>query len=99
MQSILRGRIPDELFSLARFIGVSRPGDELSASHLPTPARVAAGRCEMLGSPLAISSTECHAARCRRETGLVPRPGRHCIHRQAWAYRRWPTRPTVSAPG
>ena len=46
----------DELFELARFVGVTRPGHDLSGDGLPS------GRVSLLEVPaLAISSTDCRA--------------------------------------
>jgi nicotinate-nucleotide adenylyltransferase len=63
LESILSWQDFDELFSLARFIGVSRPGYELSASHLAKHLReLPPDTLQMLEIPaLAISSTECRA--------------------------------------
>lgn len=65
LAQILTWRGAEELFGLAHFIGVSRPGTELAApsvDHLP------ADRITLLDVPaLAISSTDC---RCRVREGL-----------------------------
>jgi nicotinate-nucleotide adenylyltransferase len=57
LSQILSWRGADQLFDLARFVGVSRPGSELSGhtvSHLPQD------KVELLEVPaLAISSTDC----------------------------------------
>jgi nicotinate-nucleotide adenylyltransferase len=69
LEQILSWRQADELFSLAHFIGVTRPGYDLSAYHLPT------GSVSLIEVPaLAISST---AVRARVAAGepvwyLVP---------------------------
>ncbi|WP_114560324.1 nicotinate-nucleotide adenylyltransferase [Desertihabitans aurantiacus] len=59
LAKILTWRGADELFDLAHFVGVSRPGTELRApavDHLP------AERVTLVGVPaLAISSTDCRA--------------------------------------
>jgi nicotinate-nucleotide adenylyltransferase len=52
--AILSWRDADELFSLAHFIGVTRPGYELEDDHLP------AGSVTLVEVPaMAISSTDC----------------------------------------
>lgn len=54
LAQILTWKNVDELFSLAQFVGVSRPGHELSAEGLPSE------RLSLLEIPaLAISSTDC----------------------------------------
>ncbi len=69
LQSILTWRNNHELFQLAHFIGVTRPGHELDTSGLPE------GRVTLIEVPaMAISSTDC---RVRVEAGnpvwyLVP---------------------------
>ncbi|MFI7587031.1 nicotinate-nucleotide adenylyltransferase [Spongisporangium articulatum] len=56
LEQILSWKDSEELFSLAYFIGVTRPGHDLDGSHLP-PDRV-----RLLEVPaLAISSTDCRA--------------------------------------
>ncbi|HNP58712.1 MAG TPA: nicotinate-nucleotide adenylyltransferase [Gordonia sp. (in: high G+C Gram-positive bacteria)] len=103
LESILSWQDFDELFSLARFIGVSRPGYELSASHLAKHLReLPPDTLQMLEIPaLAISSTECRA---RAAAGkpvwyLVPDGVVQYIAKRG-LYRRWPhPGPTVSAPG
>lgn len=58
LSQILSWKGADELFDLARFIGVTRPGYELSDRHLP-PDTVT-----LVDVPaLAISSTDCRARR------------------------------------
>ncbi|MGL5866451.1 MAG: nicotinate-nucleotide adenylyltransferase [Dermatophilaceae bacterium] len=53
---ILSWKDSDELFGMARFIGVTRPGYELSESGLP------ADRVDLMEVPaMAISSTDCRA--------------------------------------
>jgi nicotinate-nucleotide adenylyltransferase len=56
LAKILSWKDTDQVFALAKFIGVTRPGFELSAAHLPedsvSPVRVPA---------MAISSTDCRA--------------------------------------
>lgn len=57
LEKILTWRGWEEMFDLATFVGVSRPGFELSATHL---AETGDGRVHLLEIPaLAISSTEC----------------------------------------
>ncbi len=59
LATILTWQNTEDLFSLARFVGVSRPGYELAASHL---AEIADDRLDLIEVPaLAISSTECRA--------------------------------------
>ncbi|MFD6419527.1 nicotinate-nucleotide adenylyltransferase [Streptomyces sp. NPDC060194] len=54
LSQILSWRDPEELFSLAHFIGVTRPGHELTDDGLPT------GKVSLVEVPaLAISSTDC----------------------------------------
>jgi nicotinate-nucleotide adenylyltransferase len=60
LAQILTWKDADELFALAHFIGVTRPGHHLSTEGLPT------GRVSLLEVPaMAISSTDCRA-RVRR---------------------------------
>ncbi|GAA4506381.1 nicotinate-nucleotide adenylyltransferase [Brevibacterium yomogidense] len=62
LAQILSWKDVDELFSLAHFVGVSRPGHDLTGDGLPT------GRLSLLQIPaLTISSTDC---RQRAERGL-----------------------------
>jgi len=62
LAQILSWKDADELFELARFVGVTRPGHQLSADGLP------GDRVSMLEVPaLAISSTDCRARVCRGE--------------------------------
>ena len=57
LEKILTWRGWEEMFGLANFVGVSRPGFELSDTHL---AQIDDGRVHLLEIPaLAISSTEC----------------------------------------
>jgi nicotinate-nucleotide adenylyltransferase len=54
LTKMISWRDTDELFSLARFVGCTRPGHRLSVTHLP------AERVSLIEIPaLAISSTEC----------------------------------------
>ena len=81
LAEILSWKDVDELFELAQFVGVTRPGHELSGAGLP------ADRVSLLEVPaMAISSTAC---RERVRTGepvwyLVPGRGRP-VHRKIWA--------------
>nr|WP_272905471.1 nicotinate-nucleotide adenylyltransferase [Sediminivirga luteola] len=62
LSQILTWKNVDEMFSLAHFVGVTRPGHELSSTGLPT------GKVSLLEVPaLAISSTDC---RRRVQEGL-----------------------------
>lgn len=103
LESILSWQDFDELFSLAHFVGVSRPGYELSATHLAKHLReLPPDTLQMLEIPaLAISSTECRA---RAGAGrpvwyLVPDGVVQYIAKRG-LYRRWPhDGPSVTAPG
>jgi nicotinate-nucleotide adenylyltransferase len=54
LEQILTWRQADELFELAHFVGVTRPGYDLDAHHLPT------GSVSLIEVPaMAISSTDC----------------------------------------
>ncbi|MDG4772367.1 nicotinate-nucleotide adenylyltransferase [Solwaraspora sp. WMMD792] len=56
LEKILSWKDTDTMFELAHFIGVTRPGFELSAAHLP------ADTVSLVEVPaMAISSTECRA--------------------------------------
>jgi nicotinate-nucleotide adenylyltransferase len=56
LEQILSWRQADELFDLAHFVGVTRPGYDLNAHHLPT------GSVSLVEVPaMAISSTACRA--------------------------------------
>jgi nicotinate-nucleotide adenylyltransferase len=56
LEQILSWRQADELFDLAHFVGVTRPGYDLDAHHLPT------GSVSLIEVPaMAISSTACRA--------------------------------------
>ncbi|HEX5598303.1 MAG TPA: nicotinate-nucleotide adenylyltransferase [Micromonosporaceae bacterium] len=56
LEKILSWKDTDEMFDLAHFIGVTRPGFELSAGHLPADA------VSLIQVPaMAISSTDCRA--------------------------------------
>ena len=103
LESILSWQDFDEMLALARFVGVSRPGYELSATHLAKHLReLPPDTLQMLEIPaLAISSTECRAraAAARPVWYLVPDGGVQYIAKRG-LYRRWPhPGPSVSAPG
>jgi nicotinate-nucleotide adenylyltransferase len=56
LEAILSWKDTDTMFSLAHFVGVTRPGYELSATHLPEDA------VSLVEVPaMAISSSECRA--------------------------------------
>ncbi|GAB3813681.1 nicotinate-nucleotide adenylyltransferase [Micromonospora zhanjiangensis] len=56
LEKILSWKDTDRMFELAHFIGVTRPGFELSAAHLPADA------VSLVQVPaMAISSTDCRA--------------------------------------
>ena len=56
LDKILSWKEPDQLFELAHFVGVTRPGFELSDAHLP------AATVSLVQVPaMAISSTDCRA--------------------------------------
>jgi nicotinate-nucleotide adenylyltransferase len=56
LDKILSWKDTDEMFALAHFVGVTRPGFELSAAHLP------ADTVSLVEVPaMAISSTDCRA--------------------------------------
>ncbi|GAA3034913.1 nicotinate-nucleotide adenylyltransferase [Gordonia defluvii] len=103
LESILSWQDFDEMLALARFVGVSRPGYELSATHLAKHLReLPPDTLQMLEIPaLAISSTECRAraAAARPVWYLVPDGVVQYIAKRG-LYRRWPhPGPSVSAPG
>jgi nicotinate-nucleotide adenylyltransferase len=56
LAKILSWKDADQVFELARFIGVTRPGFELSAAHLPADTV-----CLVQVPAMAISSTACRA--------------------------------------
>jgi nicotinate-nucleotide adenylyltransferase len=56
LAKILSWKDADQVFELARFIGVTRPGFELSAEHLPADTV-----CLVQVPAMAISSTACRA--------------------------------------
>jgi nicotinate-nucleotide adenylyltransferase len=56
LEQILSWRQAEELFALAHFIGVTRPGYRLDSEHLPS------GSVSLVDVPaMAISSTDCRA--------------------------------------
>ncbi|MEU6077737.1 nicotinate-nucleotide adenylyltransferase [Micromonospora sp. NPDC047074] len=62
LERILSWKDLDEIFELAHFIGVTRPGFELTAAHLPADA------VSLVQVPaMAISSTDCRARVARGE--------------------------------
>ncbi|GAB3860140.1 nicotinate-nucleotide adenylyltransferase [Micromonospora andamanensis] len=62
LERILSWKDLDEIFELAHFIGVTRPGFELTAAHLP------ADTVSLVQVPaMAISSTDCRARVARGE--------------------------------
>ncbi|MFT3900491.1 MAG: nicotinate-nucleotide adenylyltransferase [Gordonia sp. (in: high G+C Gram-positive bacteria)] len=102
LESILSWQEFDELFALAHFIGVSRPGYELSATHLAKQlATLPPDTLQMLEIPaLAISSTECRARAAAGQPVwyLVPDGVVQYIAKRG-LYRRWPNSgPSVTAP-
>ena len=83
MAQILCWKDIEELWSLAHFVGVTRPGHVLDGmgrndvSLMEVPA-------------MAISSTDCRTG-CGRQSRLVPRAGRRGpVHRQVRTVRRRP---------
>jgi nicotinate-nucleotide adenylyltransferase len=83
LAQILTWKSPDELFQLAHFIGVTRPGHTLSRDGLPQE------RVSLLEVPaMTISSTDCRA-RVRRgdpvwylvPDGVVQYIGKHSLYR------------------
>ncbi len=81
IEQIMRWKDTDEMFRMAHFVGVTRPGHHLSLHGLP------ADRVSELEIPaLAISSTDIRRPRRGRAPGLVPGAGRRgAVHRQARA--------------
>jgi nicotinate-nucleotide adenylyltransferase len=56
LEKLLSWKDPDQIFALAHFVGVTRPGFELSDAHLP------ADTVSLVQVPaMAISSTDCRA--------------------------------------
>jgi nicotinate-nucleotide adenylyltransferase len=83
LAQILTWKSPDELFELAHFIGVTRPGHTLTRDGLPQE------RVSLLEVPaMTISSTDCRA-RVRRgdpvwylvPDGVVQYIGKHSLYR------------------
>jgi len=83
LAQILSWRQAEEMFQLARFIGVTRPGHILDGTGLP------AGRVSLMEVPaLAISSTDCRARVARGEPvwylvpdGVVQYIAKHQLYR------------------
>ncbi|MGV9857083.1 nicotinate-nucleotide adenylyltransferase [Gordonia sp. NPDC003425] len=98
LESILSWQDWEELFELATFVGVSRPGYELNASHLATHlSTLPPDTLHLMEIPaLAISSTDCRsrAAGGRPVWYLVPDGVVQYI-----AKRRLYRRPKVDSPG
>ena len=83
LEKIFTWRGWEELFDLATFVGVSRPGFELSATHL---TNIDSERIHLIEIPaLAISSTECR----RRAAGDPGRRPRSRAARRARPRRTW----------
>jgi nicotinate-nucleotide adenylyltransferase len=98
LESILSWQDWEELFELANFIGVSRPGYELDAKHLTKHlATLPADTLQLLEIPaLAISSTEC------RSRAAIGRPVWYLVPDgvvQYIAKRRLYRAPRASSPG
>ena len=79
LAQILTWKDAEELFALAHFIGVTRPGHTLTDDGLP------ADRVSLLEVPaMAISSTDCRERVTPGRAGLVPRARRRrAVRRQA----------------
>lgn len=98
LESILSWQDWEELFGLARFVGVSRPGYELDATHLAHHLEaMPADTLHLLEIPaLAISSTEC------RTRALQGRPVWYLVPDgvvQYIAKRKLYRAPRASSPG
>jgi nicotinate-nucleotide adenylyltransferase len=84
LQQILDWKNSDELFRLAHFVGVTRPGHRLSMAGLPED------RVSLMEVPaMAISSTDCRARVAKGEPvwylvpdGVVQYIGKHNLYRQ-----------------
>jgi nicotinate-nucleotide adenylyltransferase len=84
LQQILSWKSSDELFSLAHFVGVTRPGHVLSGVGLP------ADRVSLVEVPaMAISSTDCRSRVAKGEPvwylvpdGVVQYIAKHNLYRQ-----------------
>ncbi|GAB86461.1 putative nicotinate-nucleotide adenylyltransferase [Gordonia rubripertincta NBRC 101908] len=103
LESILSWQDWEELFDLARFVGVSRPGYELDATHLAQHlAQMPDDTLHLLEIPaLAISSTECRtrAALGRPVWYLVPDGVVQYIAKRKLYRAPRASSPGVSAPG
>jgi nicotinate-nucleotide adenylyltransferase len=84
LQQILDWKSSDELFALAHFVGVTRPGHRLSTAGLPED------RVSLMEVPaMAISSTDCRARVAKGEPvwylvpdGVVQYIAKHNLYRQ-----------------
>ncbi|GIJ35480.1 nicotinate-nucleotide adenylyltransferase [Verrucosispora sp. WMMD703] len=84
LEKILSWKDLDEIFELAHFIGVTRPGFALTAAHLP------ADTVSLVQVPaMAISSTDCRARVARGEPvwylvpdGVVQYIAKRCLYRE-----------------
>jgi nicotinate-nucleotide adenylyltransferase len=101
LASILSWQNWEELFSMARFIGVSRPGYELDGNHVVTAsAELPDDALSLVEIPaLAISSTDC---RRRAEEGrpiwyLVPDGVVQYVSKRS-LYQRPPDEPAAATP-
>jgi nicotinate-nucleotide adenylyltransferase len=103
LAQILGWKDADELFDLAHFIGVTRPGYVLSESGLP------ADRVSLLEVPaMAISSTDCRVRVGRKEPvwylvpdGVVQYINKHRLYRRSGSPLRgggWPTSAPAPTP-
>ncbi|MBQ1027895.1 nicotinate-nucleotide adenylyltransferase [Micromonospora sp. C95] len=83
LERILSWKDLDEIFELAHFVGVTRPGFQLTAAHLP------ADTVSLVQVPaMAISSTDCRARVARGEPvwylvpdGVVQYIAKRCLYR------------------
>lgn len=102
LESILSWQHWEDLFDLANFVGVSRPGYELNVSHLaPYLADLPPETLQVLEIPaLAISSTECRmrAAQGRPVWYLVPDGVVQYIAKRRLYRPLYNNSPRVSAP-
>jgi nicotinate-nucleotide adenylyltransferase len=79
---ILSWKDADQIFALAHFVGVTRPGFELSDAHLPADAATLVHGDLVDRLP---------GAGRRRQTGLVPGARRRCaVHRKATSVPKSP---------
>ncbi|PWD44382.1 nicotinate-nicotinamide nucleotide adenylyltransferase [Gordonia paraffinivorans] len=103
LESILSWQDWEELFDLARFVGVSRPGYKLDATHLAKHLeQLPADTLTLLEIPaLSISSTECRAraAQGRPVWYLVPDGVVQYIAKRKLYRAPRASSPGVSAPG